>query len=132
MELDHAVRILLASYRERRLYVISVMEFAEKFGASSSRLYEAMKEIDVEKEGADLLYRQMELPESREAIGQVLAMMSELGEEAIRAKDRALLWIYVIEWCAVTGTAMAAGSVLYSLMIRRRLYREVKVTRSHL
>lgn len=130
MELDHAVRILLSSYRERRLYVISVVEFAEKFGASSTRLYEEMKEIDAEKAEVDLMYRRLELSESREAIRDVLAMISELGEEAIRSKDRALLWIYVVEWCAVTGTAMVAGSILYTLMMRRRLYREVAVTRS--
>ncbi len=131
-ELDHLLRISLANYREKRLYVISVVEFAEKFGANSKKLYEAMNEIDVEKTEADLFYRRMELENARDAIDDVLSQMSQLGEEAIRAKDRALLWVYIVEWCVVTGTAMVAGSVLYSLMIRRRLYREVRVTRARL
>ncbi len=132
MELDHVVRISLANFREKRLYVISIIEFAEKFGASSKKLYDRMTEIDVDKEDADLLYRRIELQEAHVAINEILQSMSELGEDAIEAKDRALLWIYVVEWCVVTGTAMVAGSFLYTLMIKRRLYREVKVTRATL
>jgi len=35
----------------------------------------------------------------------------------------------VIEWLAVTGTSMVCGFLLWLLMIRRRLYREVRTTR---
>ena len=48
---------------------------------------------------------------------------------AIQAKDNALFWIFVIEWFVVTGTSMVAGALLWSLMVRRRLYREVGETR---
>jgi uncharacterized membrane protein len=130
MELDHVVRISLANYRERRLYVISVIEFSEKFGASTARLYDELNEIDTDKGVADLYFKRVELPEAMEEIDVILGRISELGEEAIRAKDRALMWIYIVEWCAVSGTAMVAGSILYALMIKRRLYREVRVTRT--
>jgi uncharacterized membrane protein len=130
MELDHVVRISLANYRERRLYVISVIEFSEKFGASTAKLYDRLNDIDVDKQVADLYFRRVELPEAREEIDVILGRMAELGEEAIRAKDRALMWIYIVEWCAVSGTSMVAGSILYALMIKRRLYREVRVTRT--
>jgi hypothetical protein len=130
MELDHVVRISLANYRERRLYVISVIEFSEKFGASTARLYDKLDEIDADKEVADLYFRRVELQEAREEIDVILGRIAELGEEAIRAKDRALMWIYIVEWCAVSGTSMVAGSILYALMIKRRLYKEVRVTRT--
>jgi hypothetical protein len=45
-------------------------------------------------------------------------------------KDKALLWIYITEATAVTGTLMISGIVIWALMIKRRLYREVKTTRS--
>jgi len=130
MELDHLVRISLVNYREKRLFVISVIDFAEKFGASSKKLYDRLNEIDAEKAAADVHFRRVELEEARDAIDAVLAAMSKVADEAMKSKDRALLWIYVIEWCVVTGTSMAAGSILYTLMIKRMLYREVEMTRA--
>jgi hypothetical protein len=50
-------------------------------------------------------------------------------EEAVNAKDRALLWVYIIEWLTVLGTSAIVGTILWSLMIRRRLYRQVATTR---
>jgi hypothetical protein len=44
-------------------------------------------------------------------------------------KDRALAWVYVTEWLAITGTTMICGYVLWAIMVRRRLYRAVRVTR---
>jgi len=35
----------------------------------------------------------------------------------------------LIEWAAVTGTSLLGGVVLYTLMVRRRLYAEVPVTK---
>jgi hypothetical protein len=37
--------------------------------------------------------------------------------------------VYIIEWFTVTATAMIAGSFLWFIMIRRRLYREIGTTR---
>ncbi len=56
-------------------------------------------------------------------------MANQAMDEAKDAKDSALLWIYVIEWMATTATALMSGVVVWWLMIRRRLYREVTVTR---
>ena len=44
-------------------------------------------------------------------------------------KDRALMWIYIIEWFTVTATLFISGFLLWTLMVRRRLYGEVGVTR---
>lgn len=58
-----------------------------------------------------------------------LEMYSQVDREAIEVKNTALLWIYLIEWFVVTGTAMGSGVLLWSLMIRRRFYRQVSVTK---
>ena len=55
--------------------------------------------------------------------------MESLLDEALRLKDHVLVWIYLIEWLTVTGVFLVAGFTLWTLMIRRRLYREVAVTR---
>jgi len=49
--------------------------------------------------------------------------------EAVRVKDAALAWIYLLEWLTVTATLMVTGSILWTLMVRRRLYREAWSTR---
>jgi len=53
--------------------------------------------------------------------------MGEIEDRAVRLKEGALLWVCIIR-LSVTGTALFCGVVL-SLMVRRRLYREVDATR---
>jgi uncharacterized membrane protein len=55
--------------------------------------------------------------------------LAEADDLAVKAKDTALLWVYVTEWLVVSGALLACGSVLWSLMVRRRLYRQVHATR---
>ncbi len=55
--------------------------------------------------------------------------MVSIEGDAMGLKGRTLLWVYLIEWLAVTGVGMMCGFVLWSTMVRRRLYREVKTTR---
>ncbi len=49
--------------------------------------------------------------------------------ESVRIRRRALMWIYLTEWLVVTGTAMFCGFVLWTLMVKRRLYREIETTK---
>lgn len=48
---------------------------------------------------------------------------------AFRLKDQAMLWIYLIEWSVVTSTFTICGVVVWTLMVRRRYYREIGSTR---
>jgi hypothetical protein len=59
----------------------------------------------------------------------LLRDLENLRIDALVLKDRALFWIYVIEWLSVSGTFLLAGFVLWTLMVRRRLYRQVASTR---
>jgi hypothetical protein len=49
-------------------------------------------------------------------------------DEARMAKDTALLWIYISEWMVTTAVALISGTILWWLMVRRELYREVTTT----
>jgi len=60
------------------------------------------------------------------------AALGDLGRataKAMKLKDQAMLWIYLIEWSVVTATLTIGGFVLWSLMVRGRLYREVGGTK---
>jgi hypothetical protein len=52
-----------------------------------------------------------------------------LSQRALKLKDRALAWVYLVEYLSVTGTAMASGFILWTLMVRRRAFTEVGTTR---
>jgi hypothetical protein len=63
---------------------------------------------------------------------EVQRQLEELSNEAIKIKDQALFWVYAIDWAAVSSTMLVCGFVLWSLMVKRKAYREVRTTRLRL
>ena len=82
-----------------------------------------------EMAGARAVYIELRFDEVLEAYHKIRRTLDDLEEQAIELKERTLLWVYVIEWLVVSGTSLAAGFILWSVMVRRRLYREIGVTR---
>jgi hypothetical protein len=62
-------------------------------------------------------------------VSEAIAQQREIMIMSLKAKDRALLWIYAIEWFTFTGTLLVSGFVLWSLMVKRRLYAGVGSSR---
>ena len=62
----------------------------------------------------------------------VMERFDRISQESVKIKDRALMWVYMTEWLAVMGTLAICGSIIWALMVKRRLYKEVSVTRSAL
>ncbi len=129
LELVHSVRQGLSDYFETRTILISLLAFVEKFGANTNVVERELGELDSQFGLAQEEYRDQEWVRARETLDDLDARIDELDEEAIRLKDRALMWVYIIEWFSVTATMFIAGFVLWTLMVRRRLYGEVGVTR---
>jgi hypothetical protein len=129
LELVHQIRSLFNTYHYKRSYLISTMDFADKFGANLAPVEMQLGELGDSKEEADRYYIIQELEASYSNMEDLLLEMDRLTNEVLSAKDRALFWIFLIEWLVVSGTSMITGVVLWALMIKRRLYREVKVTR---
>ncbi len=128
--LDKGVREKFHAYASQRLLALSVVEFAETFGADAIPLLGRISDLDEGKLDADGLYFQMSLEESSEKMDVLISAMKEVVQEAMVAKNKALLWVYVVEWLVVAATSLLAGSMVYVLMVRRRLYREAASTRS--
>jgi len=129
LQLVHQIRSLFNEFHYKRTYLVSTMDFADKFGANLAAMETKMVEIIDEKEEADTRYIQQNLDECQQYLLDLTEKLDSLIDDVLKAKDRALFWIFLIEWLVVTGTSMIAGFVLWSLMVRRRLYREVKVTK---
>lgn len=128
-QLLHHLRTSFWSTRSRLTSVIDTMNFVEKFGASTQQIGTRLGDVRVMIKDAERLYVQQEYDASTQRIKEIDDLIIELQGQAMKLKDRALLWIYMIEWAATTGTALVAGFFLWTLMIRRRLYREVRTTR---
>jgi len=130
VELVHTLREKALNYINERSLATSLIDFVEQFGASTRKLYEMLDTVDDMKRESDALYLQGRYDESLEKLDQASVGLRRVAAESVKVKQEALFWIYSIEWLSVTGTAILAGFIIWSLMVRRKLYREVSVTRA--
>jgi uncharacterized membrane protein len=128
-QLMHHLRTSFWSARSRMTLVIDTIAFVELFGANARGIEVGLEEVRGMVRQAEELYIGQDYQEAGVRIQEIDDRIVELYEETIKLKDRALVWVYAIEWTITTGTALLAGFVLWSLMVRRRLYRAVGSTR---
>jgi len=129
LELVHSIRSLLRFYVERRTLLVSLLDFVEKFGANVAKIEGQVGSLDLEFARAQSMYRDQDWQGTKEVLEDLGSRLAKLDDGAIRLKDRALRWIYATEWFVVTATVFVCGFILWTLMVRRRLYGEVGVTR---
>ncbi len=125
----HRLRVKFSEFASTQGFIYSLVDFIEKFGASTVSIVNSIGEISDTYLEAKGLYLEQAYQDSSTTMDLALSDMGELRVEALRLKDRALIWIYVVEWLAVSGVSLLCGFVLWTLMVQRRLYREVSVTR---
>ena len=128
LDLVHTVRMRLASLTYRRMIIVSLIDFVERFGANPRRILVAVQEFDEVSTRASNLYLEQDFTKALESANMALELMKEAEEISDNVKNEALLWVYLTEWLVVSGTSLICGFGIWSLMIRRRLYRKVGVT----
>jgi hypothetical protein len=129
LELVHKLRKTMFDATTRKHLLIGLLEFADSFGANTVGINNKLDELNTIVADVMPAYFELRFEEVLESYEEIVARLGQLELEAIELKDRALLWVYIIEWLSVTGTAMVAGVLLWTIMVRRRLYREVGTTR---
>jgi hypothetical protein len=92
-------------------------------------LSEMLKEVEDDAERATDLYVDRDYTTAISHIDSMEEGIIEITKEAIRLKNEAMFWIYVSEWLVVSSATIISGSALWSLMVRRKMYRETGVTR---
>ncbi len=127
--LVQAARSKIFEVATRRSMLLYLLDFCESFGANMHGIVNMLREMDQVAAEALPQYLNLEFEDVLESYRTAAEMMEQIEKEAMRLKKRALFWVYVIDWLAVTGTSLACGVMLWSLMIRRRLYRQVGYTR---
>jgi uncharacterized membrane protein len=126
----HKLRGSFRSYHDERLLYISMVEFVDRFGASTARLEDILAEVEGIRADSYSAYISQDYVTSSQIMARATEMLKAGHGQAIEVKNLALLWVYVIEWIVVAATLMIVGSVLWTLMIRKRLYREIASTRA--
>jgi hypothetical protein len=129
LELTHEIRSMFATIREQKRMAISVIEFIDKFGANPREFEERLADMESTKREAETAYIGGEMGQAADALREINTELLGISDDIMRAKNRAMFWIFVIEWLTVTATGMVCGFILWTLMVRRRLYREVDATR---
>jgi hypothetical protein len=115
-------------YHQRQI-VIGAIEFITKFGADPSKVDRQLLEAEEGLREARSYFVDLELAESKEVADRVFLLLQDGYQLALEARDTALFWIFVTEWLVVTGTGLICGFALWTLMVKRSMYTEVKVTR---
>jgi uncharacterized membrane protein len=125
----HELRKLFRSYHDHALLFLSMVEFIDRFGVSTGPLEDMLEEVEGIRASSYEAYISQEYGESSRLMRDALEGLKEGSGRAVEIKNRALLWVYVIEYLVVTATLMVTGSLVWTLMVRRRLYRDVASTR---
>ncbi len=128
VEIVHRARFRILQIAQRRSILVDVLEFSEAFGADTRTIMSGIEELDRIVSGAHEQYLDLRYEEMLEGCEPIEPMIQELERRAVELKNRALIWVYAIEWLAVTGTALFCGFILWTVMVQRRLYKEVRVT----
>ncbi len=125
----HELRKLFRSYHDHALLLLSMVEFIDRFGVNTGPLEDILGEAEEIRASSYSAYISQNYDTSSMLMKEALDDLKEGSSRAIEIKNRALLWVYTIEYLVVTATLMVTGSLVWTLMIRRRLYREVASTR---
>jgi len=131
---DHLV---VHQYREEvhnlaigRSLLLSLVDFIDRFGGNTRRIDQEMSTLRSILSETQEHYLDQEFEAALSGAHDALAKLREIEEISVDIKNQALLWVYIVEWLGVTGVSLLSGTIVWTLMIRRRLYREVGMTRS--
>ena len=124
----HKMRAQLVEYRIKLSLLVSLADYAERFGADSSQMANLVSPVIEKAEQAEERYLNQDFERCEEIMNSVFDELSQAESQILKIKDRVLMWVFAVEWLVVTATVMAFGFVVWTLMIRRQLYREVGIT----
>jgi hypothetical protein len=110
-------------------FIESMLSWVETFGGNTRPLYGKLGKIQETEHLSEVAYMEGSWDLALDILGDVEIAQSSLRAEVVRAKDRALVWIYAIEWCTLLATFMVSTFAIWNLMVRRKLYREAGLSR---
>jgi hypothetical protein len=107
----------------------SMLAWVETFGGNPQKLRDRVRALEETKVRAEDTYLDGDIAGALAIMEEAKVEQSAVRVAASNAKDEALFWVYVVEWFALTGTFLISSYVLWALMVRRKLYKDVAVSR---
>ena len=129
LELAHRARVLIVDYRTEVETLHSVMEFVARFGVNLAPAEALLAEMDEKAKVGRAAYIETDLQAAVTRLEEAMDELASASDTIWRLRYEALMWVYVTEWLVVSGTGMVCGFIVWTLMVRRRLYRDVDATR---
>jgi hypothetical protein len=123
-----SVKTQFSYFRDTSSMFQSIVDFVSLVGGNTFQAESIMSEAEQTKSEADLDYLEQIYGEAGQKMVRALQLGCDAMDEAQRAKDRALVWIYVSEWLVTTAVGLLCGMVLWSLMVKRKFYRDITTT----
>jgi len=129
VEVFHRIKSYFREFRERLTCLVSLTDFIEKFGANTNRIQSQIQDIRDMSQLATERYLEQDFLGSEEVMSAGFDRFVEVESLALKVKSSALWWVYSIEWLVTTSIFSISGFLLWTLMVRRRLYQAVPTTR---
>jgi hypothetical protein len=129
VDVFHRLKLSFRKFNDQMNMLIALKDFVDKFGANTQGIQEAVWELQDMKDDADERYLEQDFIGCSNTLDVSFLRFIEAEEVAKRTKAAALLWVYVIEWLVTTSTLLVSSFTLWSLMVKRRLYRQVSTTK---
>jgi hypothetical protein len=122
-------RRLFSEFQLQKSAILSMMEWADSFGADTLTLSDRVRDLEGKMEDGVTDYAAQDYAATISFLESMRATVSEISEEAVRLKDDALFWVHLVEWLVITSAAIISGAAVWTLMIRRSMYRATATTR---
>ena len=126
----HALRASYGEYEDLRNMIYSVLDFVSSFGGRTETLEARILENDEVLKRSKEYYVGNELWKAKEEVSLAVRGLEEITMDSMKVKDQTFFWIYLTQWLVVTSVSMVCGVFVWTLMVRRRMYREVGTTRA--
>jgi hypothetical protein len=129
VDVYHSLKQDFRQYRDSIGYLISLSNFIDRLGVTTTKIHDEIMSFEAIWRSASDYYLDQDFENCREVLDRGLDGFEDAEALAMEVKDAAMMWIYVVEWLTTAGTLFFSGFILWTLMIRRRLYREVETSR---
>ncbi len=129
VDVFHALKGSFRQFGNRRSYLMSLADFVDRLGGNTLRIQKMVLELDGMRSGANEKYLDGDFGGCQEVLARAFEEFVRAEAVAKEVKDAAMRWVYLVEWMATTSVLFISGFTVWTLMVRRRLYRAVRTTK---
>ncbi len=125
----HKYRQLVHSLSVGKSTLYSLVDFVESFGGNARPVMKEMDVFDSIVKDAAEHYLNSDFSGALAKAQEANSKLKTMENLAIEVKNKALFWVYMVEWLSVLAVSLISGMLIWGLMVRRRMYKEVRTVK---